>query len=141
MTQQKDVVLPSEQQNPQLFQQFNNSLFPQNHNQFPNKAALKFSSIPTPSYTQKQTNKQPMAEFRSQPTNLPKNLQNYQNQTAHDFPASSMPFGANVPNCVDTQTQSNAKQNQSCHPNNEPSDLIVNNSHASAPNANFNISN
>ena len=32
VTQQKNVVLPSEQQNPQLFQQINNSLFPQNHN-------------------------------------------------------------------------------------------------------------
>ena len=69
---------------------------------------------------------------------LPNSLQSYQNQTAPDFPASSMPFGANVPNFVDSQTQSNAKQNQFSHPNNEPSHLIANNSHASASNANFN---
>ena len=49
-----------------------------------------------------------------------------------------MPFGANVPIFVDSQTQSNAKQNQFCHPNNEPSNLIVNNSDASASTANFN---
>ena len=49
-----------------------------------------------------------------------------------------MPFCANVPNFVDSQTQSNAKQNQFCYPNLELSNLIVNNSHASASNANFN---
>ena len=96
MTQQKHVVLPSEQQNPQLFQQLNNSWFPQNHNQFPNKTALQYSSLPTQSYTQKQTNEQPVARLCSQPTVLPDNLQNCQNQTAPDFLASSMPFGANV---------------------------------------------
>ena len=47
-----------------------------------------------------------------------------------------MPFGANVPNFVDSQTQSNAKP--ICHPNIEPSSLIVNNSHVTASNANFN---
>ena len=79
-----------------------------------------------------------MAQLHSQPTVLPNNLQNYQNRTASDFPASSMPFGANVPNFVDSQTQSNAKQNQFCHTNNEPSNLIVKDSHANASNANFN---
>ena len=49
-----------------------------------------------------------------------------------------MPFGETVPIFVDSQAQSNAKQNQFCHPNNEPSNLIVNNSNASASNANFN---
>ena len=107
----KNVVLPSEQQNPQLFQQLNNSLFPQNHNQFPNKTALQFSPLPTQSYTQKQTNEQPVSQLRSQPTVLPNNLQIYQSKTAPNFPASSMPFGANVPNFVDSETQSNAKQN------------------------------
>ena len=56
---------------------------------------------------------------------------------APGFPASSRPFGAYVPNFVDSQTQSNAKQNQLCYPDNEPSNLIVNNSHANASNANF----
>ena len=83
-------------------------------------------------------NEQPVAPLRSQSTVLPNNLQNYQNQTAPDFPASSMPFGANVPSFVDSQTQSNAKQYQFYHSNNEPSNSIVNNSHASASNANFN---
>ena len=138
ITQQENVVLPSEQQNPQPFQQLNNSFFPQNHKQFPNITASQFSPFPTQSYTQKQTNEQPVAQLRSEPPVLPNNLQNYQNQTAPDFPASSKPFGANVPNFVDSQTQSNAKQNQFCYPNNEPSNLIVNNSHASASNANFN---
>ena len=137
VTQQKNVVLPSEQQNPQLFQQLNNSLFPQNHNQFLNKTALQFSSLPTQSYTQKQTNEEPVSQLCSQPTVLPNNLQIYQSQAALDFPASSMPFDANVPNFVDSQTQSNAKQKQFCHPNSESSNLIVNNSHASASNANF----
>ena len=39
---------------------------------------------------------------------------------------------------IDSSTQSNAKQNQFCHPNNEPSDLIVNTSQANASIANFN---
>ena len=138
VTEQKIVVLPSEHQNPELFQQLNNSLFPQYHNHLPNKTTLQFSSLPTQSYTQRQTNEQPVAQLRSQTTVLPKNLQNYQSQTAPDFPASSMPFGANVPNFVDSQTQSNAKQNQFYHPNKEPSNLIANNSHASASIANFN---
>ena len=80
---------------------------------------------------------QPVAQLRSQPTVLPDNLQNYQRQTAPDFPASSMPVGANLPNFVDSQTQNNARQNQFCHPNNEPSNLIVDNSHASASKAYF----
>ena len=79
-----------------------------------------------------------MAKFCSQPPVLPKNSQNHQNQTAFDFPASSMPFGAKVSNFVDPQTQCNAKQNQFCHPNNGPSNLIVNNSRANASYANFN---
>ena len=99
---------------------------------------MQFSSLPTQSYTQKQTNENPVAQLRSQPTVLPNNLQHYQNQTAPDFPASSMPFGANVPNFVDSQTQSNAKQDQIFHSIKEPSNLIVNNSHPSASNANFN---
>ena len=41
VTQQKIVFLPSGQQNPQLSQKPNISLFPQNHNQFPNKTALQ----------------------------------------------------------------------------------------------------
>ena len=77
VTQQKNVVLPSEKQNHQMFQQLNNSWFPQNHNQFPNKTALQFSSLPTQSYTPKQTNEQPVARLCSQPTILPNNLQNY----------------------------------------------------------------
>ena len=113
-------------------------MFPQNHNQFPNEISLQFSSLSTQSYTLKQTNGQPVARFRSQPTVLPSSVQNYQNQTAPDFPASSMPSGANVPNFVDSQAQSNAKQNQFCHPNNELCNLIVNNSNANASNANFN---
>ena len=121
----KIVVLPSEQQNPQLFQQPNNSLFPQNHTQFPNKNCFA-------------TNEQPVSQLRSQPTVLLNNLQIYQSKTAPNFPASLMPFGANVPNFVDSETQSNAKQNQIYYPNIEPSNLIVNNSQASASNANFN---
>ena len=49
-----------------------------------------------------------------------------------------MPFGANVPNFVAPQAQINAKRNQICHPNNGPSNLIVNNSKANASNVNFN---
>ena len=79
-----------------------------------------------------------MSQLRSQPTVLPNNLQIYQSQTAPQFPASSMLFGANVPNFVESQTQSSAKQNQFCHPNNEPSNLIVINLQASASNVNFN---
>ena len=136
--QQHNFDLPSEKQNPQLFQQFKKCLFPQNYNQFPNKRAMQFSSLPPQNYTQKLTNKQSEAQLCSQTTVLPNSLQNYQNQTAPDFQASSMLFDANVPNFVDPQTQSNAKQYQLRHPNNESTNLIVNNSQANESNANFN---
>ena len=113
-------------------------MFPQNHNQFPNETALQFSLLPTQNYIQKQTNEQALAQLRSQPTVLTNNLQNYQSQTSPDFAASSLPFGANLSNFVDSQTQNNARQNQFCHPDNEPSNLIVDNSHASASKADFN---
>ena len=98
VTQQKKFVLPFEQQNPQLFQQFNKfvSTKPQS---FPHKTALQFSTLPQ-NYTQELTNKPPGAQLCSQPTVLPNNLQ-HQNQTAPDFPASSMPLGSNAPNFVD----------------------------------------
>ena len=126
VTQQTNVVLPSEHRNPKLFQQFNNGLFPQNHNQFPNKTALQFSSLPPQNYNQEPTKKPPMPQLCSPQKVLPNNLQNNRNQTASHFPAPSMPFSANIPNFVDSQTQSNAKQNQFCYPNNGPSNLIVN---------------
>ena len=98
---------------------------------------LLCDSRPPQSYILKQTNKQPVAQLCSQPTVLPNNLQNNQNQTASHFPPSPVTFGANLPNFVDSQTQSNAIQNQFCHPNNGPNNLTVNNSQASASNANF----
>ena len=110
--QQKNVVSPSKQQYSQLFQQFNNSLFPQNHHQFPNKTALRFSSLPLQNYTQELTSKQPMPQLCSQPTVTPINLQNNQNHTAFHFPASSMRFGASIPNLSPKQwtTQFNCEQ-------------------------------
>ena len=42
-----------------------------------------------------------MPQLCSQPTVLPINLQNNRNHTASHFPASSMRFGAGIPNFVD----------------------------------------